>query len=116
MGLNNKKEKLPGESVISREPFPNSEKIYVKGKVNDIKVAMREITTDDKISNENDYKLTVYDTSGPYTDPDIEIDVHKGLNPLRKEWIEKRNDTEPLDGFTSDYTNERLRAFPPGTT
>ena len=52
--------------------------------------------------------LRVYDTSGPYTDPDIEIDLNKGLPAYRKQWIEERNDTIQLENFSSDFTRERL--------
>lgn len=84
-----KKEKTPNQSVISREPFPNSKKIYVSGKIHDITVAMREISlgdTHDKFNGttEKNDPITVYDTSGPYTDPNIDIDVEKGLPQLRK--------------------------------
>ncbi len=108
MATIDKKEKIPTTSVISTSPFPNSKKVYVSGKIYDLKIAMREIATDDKIAGNNDYKLTVYDTSGPYTDPNIEIDVHRGLNPLRKEWIQKRGDTRVLKEFSSKYSKERL--------
>jgi len=98
-----KKERIPGSSSVTRDPFPNSRKIYVKGKLHDVKVAMREIKMD---SGENDL-LTVYDTSGPYTDPDIKIDVNSGLPPLREKWIKERNDVETLAGYSSSYTREQ---------
>lgn len=83
------------ESKISREPFPNSRKIYVSGKLYNIKVAMREIEFSNPSANPDQKdNLTVYDTSGPYTDPEIEINVLEGLKPLRKEWITGRNDVE----------------------
>ncbi len=91
------------EQNITRTPFPNSSKIYVPGTIHDIKVAMREI----KLTNK-DLPVTVYDTSGPFTDPNIEIDIHKGIEPIRKSWIEKRNDIEQLSTFSSEFTNERL--------
>ncbi|MBA3648747.1 MAG: phosphomethylpyrimidine synthase ThiC [Chitinophagales bacterium] len=106
--------KLPTSETISRAPFPGSKKLFVKGKLHDIKVAMREIETDDvaEIKNGTDtkerMKVTVYDTSGPYTDPEADIDVYKGLQPLRKDWILNRNDTEELRSFSSDYANYRL--------
>ena len=70
------------EEQISRTPFPNSKKIYINGEIHPIKVAMREvILSDTKLSNggiEKNPPVTVYDTSGPYTDPNIEIDIRKG--------------------------------------
>lgn len=109
-----RKESLPTENSITRAPFPASKKIYVDGKIHDIKVAMREIELDDSpamfgkgktIPNQS---VTVYDTSGPYTDMDIEIDVRKGLPKLRDEWIRSRGDVEELEEITSDFGKERL--------
>lgn len=108
-----RKDKTPGAEVISRAPFPKSRKIYVSGKLHDIKVPMREIglhdtrdqTTGDMIKNDS---VTIYDTSGPYTDPNVDIDVNKGLPQLRKDWIQGRGDVEELSGITSDYGNQRL--------
>ena len=79
MSSSRKKEKIPAGSVITRDPFPKSKKVYVDGKIHDIKVAMREVETDDLLSDAPDadrFKITLYDTSGPYTDPDFDIDVH----------------------------------------
>lgn len=109
-----KKERIPTQDILSRTPFPGSRKIYVKGQQHDIKVAMREISLEDTPSTFSDGKgdlnepVTVYDTSGPYTDPNVEIDVKKGLPRLREQWIMDRGDVEQLDGFTSSYSNERL--------
>ena len=111
-----KKESLPTEHSITREPFPASRKIYVQGSRPDIKVAMREIElsespaqfTSGSFSKESNPPITVYDTSGPYTDPHVEIDVRKGLPKLRESWIAERGDTEVLPGITSDYGKERL--------
>jgi len=106
------KDRIPNQDVISRDPFPASKKIYVKGKVHDIEVAMREITLDDtehKLTGEvspND-PVTVYDTSGPYTDPNIDIDVKKGLKRLRAKWITDRGDVEQLTQISSKYGNMR---------
>ncbi|MFQ5334607.1 MAG: phosphomethylpyrimidine synthase ThiC [Flavobacteriales bacterium] len=80
------KEKLTDS--ITREPFPASEKIFVEGKLHPIRVAMREISTEDGL------KTAVYDTSGPYTDPTADIHVRKGLPALRAPWIEERKDSE----------------------
>ncbi len=73
---------------ITREPFPNSKKIYIKGRIHNISVAMREIVSE--TSDSREHHLTVYDTSGAYTDPDIAIDIQKGLPKLRKEWVTPR--------------------------
>ena len=79
--------------LITREPFPASQKIYVEGEIHkDIRVPMREITLSDES------KLRVYDTSGVYTDPSVEIDVGQGITPIRKEWILARGDVEEYEG------------------
>jgi phosphomethylpyrimidine synthase len=97
---------------ITRSPFPNSKKIYVEGKIHPIHVAMREIElSPTKLSNgtlEHNPPVTVYDTSGPYTDENSEINIEKGLPRIREQWILDRNDVEILDGITSEYGKERL--------
>lgn len=97
-----KKESQPRqERIISREPLPNSRKIYVQGSRPDIQVAMREIEQEDTQTSEGNIPnpaLTVYDTSGPYTDPDQEIDIYKGLPRIRENWIRERNDFQTLEG------------------
>ena len=90
--------------------FPGSRKIYVEGSRPDIRVPMREITLSDTHVGDGVEKnppVTVYDTSGPYTDPDCDIDIRKGLPPLREAWIEERSDTELLDGLSSEYGRRR---------
>ena len=111
MSSSEKKEKIPTESVITRDPFPNSKKIYVDGKIHDIKVAMREVETDDLLSDApgaEKFSITLYDTSGPYTDPEADIDVHKGLPPLREKWIREREDILELPDFSSEFARKRL--------
>ncbi|MDX5346674.1 MAG: phosphomethylpyrimidine synthase ThiC, partial [Hymenobacteraceae bacterium] len=110
-----RKDKTPGEGAITRTPFPGSRKIYVDGKLHNIKVAMREIQLEDTVNKflgvenrEENPAVTVYDTSGPYTDPNIEIDVKKGLPRLREEWILNRGDVEELTEISSDYGKMRL--------
>ncbi|AZA87837.1 phosphomethylpyrimidine synthase ThiC [Chryseobacterium shandongense] len=97
---------------ITRSPFPNSKKIYVEGKIHPINVAMREIElSPTKLSNgklEHNPPVTVYDTSGPYTDENSEINIEKGLPRIREQWILDRNDVEILDGITSEYGKNRL--------
>ena len=105
-----KVEKIPQSSVITRDPFPKSKKKYIQGQIHDISVAMREIELHDSDpmfaangKGSKNLSITVYDTSGPYTDPGVDIDVTKGLDPLRERWIEGRGDTEVLSDFSSEY-------------
>ncbi|MGK8205606.1 phosphomethylpyrimidine synthase ThiC [Burkholderia cenocepacia] len=91
-------------------PLPNSRKIYVTGSQPDIRVPMREITQADTptgFGGEKNPPVYVYDTSGPYTDPDAKIDIRAGLPALRQRWIEARGDTETLPGLSSQYGRER---------
>jgi phosphomethylpyrimidine synthase len=90
--------------------FPRSQKIHVTGSRDDIRVPMREITLDDTpamFGVEKNEPVTVYDSSGPYTDPNVRIDLREGLPEVRTPWIEERNDTEILGELTSDYGRER---------
>ncbi|MEI6947602.1 phosphomethylpyrimidine synthase ThiC [Paraflavisolibacter sp. H34] len=108
-----KKDKTPGEGIISRAPFAGSQKIYVPGRLHNICVAMREISlqeTHDKFNGtrEQNPPVTVYDTSGPYTDPAVDIDVRQGLPRLREQWIRERGDVEELPAITSEYGQGRL--------
>lgn len=100
------------DNEISRTPFTGSQKIYVDGKLHPIKVAMREINLHDtKLSNgeiERNPVVTIYDTSGPYTDQNIDIDIRKGLPRIREQWILDRNDVEELKEISSDYGQQRL--------
>ncbi|WP_267404604.1 MULTISPECIES: phosphomethylpyrimidine synthase ThiC [unclassified Chryseobacterium] len=97
---------------ITRSSFPNSKKIYVEGKIYPISVAMREIQlSPTKLFNgslEHNPPVTVYDTSGAYTDENSEINIEKGLPRIREQWILDRNDVEILDGITSEYGKARL--------
>ncbi|WP_194715890.1 phosphomethylpyrimidine synthase ThiC, partial [Noviherbaspirillum soli] len=93
------------------QPLPNSRKVYVEGSRPDIRVPMREISQSDTPASfgaEPNPPVYVYDTSGPYTDPDAQIDIRSGLAPLRAAWIAERGDTEELAGPTSQYGIERL--------
>ncbi|WP_337178263.1 phosphomethylpyrimidine synthase ThiC [Hydrogenophaga borbori] len=78
--------------TLTREPFPASTKVFVPGAQAGVQVPMREIALT------NGERVTVYDTSGPYTDPTVSIDVRKGLAPVRSAWIEARGDTEAYSG------------------
>lgn len=93
------------------EQFPASEKIYVEGSRPDIRVPMRKITLSETTASfgaEVNEPVTVYDTSGPWTDPDVIVDVRHGLPALRTPWIEERGDTVQLDGVSSEYGEARL--------
>jgi phosphomethylpyrimidine synthase len=93
------------------QPFPRSRKVYIEGSRPDIRVPMREISQSDTpagMGAETNPPLFVYDTSGPYTDPTVMIDIRTGLKPLREAWIDERNDTERLGGPTSVYGQVRL--------
>ena len=95
----------------SIQPFPRSQKIYVQGSRPDIRVPMREISLDvtpTDFGGEINAPVLVYDTSGPYTDPSVTIDVRKGLADVRSAWIDDRGDTELLDGLTSQFGQQRL--------
>jgi len=110
VGTRTKVERIPESGVITRDQFPKSKKKYVNGEIHNIRVAMREIGLEDSSpmfrqngGGSNNLSVTVYDTSGPYTDPDIEIDVTRGLAPLREKWISERGDTLELGEFSSEY-------------
>lgn len=89
------------EKIEFRKRFPNSRKVYVKGSREDIKVPFREITLSDTVTDYMTMKnepVRVYDTSGPYTDNQAVIDIHKGIKRQREKWIEERGDTERYEG------------------
>jgi phosphomethylpyrimidine synthase len=88
------------------QPFPGSRKIYVQGSRDDLRVGMREIQQADTTTSsgvESNPPITVYDTSGPYTDPEARIDLLQGLADVRGRWIDERNDTEWLSGPSSEF-------------
>ncbi len=90
--------------------LPNSRKVYVEGSRPDIRVPMREISQSDTpagMGAEKNPPIYVYDTSGPYTDPAVKIDIRSGLASLREKWIVERNDTELLPNLTSAYGRTR---------
>ena len=99
-------------SSVKIDSYPASEKIYVQGSRHDIQVPMRKITLSDTPVHfgtvEKNGPLYVYDTSGVYTDPNVEIDLKKGLSAIRSAWIAERNDTEELSGPSSDFGRQRL--------
>ena len=100
---------------ITRAPFPGSAKIYIQGSRPDVRVPFREVTLTDTLVAEGEHTrkeanpaLRLYDASGVYTDPSVQIDITRGLAPLRGAWINEREDTEALPGISSAYGLERL--------
>ena len=99
------------QQTISTGAISGSKKIYVDGKIHNIKVAMREIIlsptkmSDGKI--EHNVPVTVYDTGGAFTDDSLTIDIKKGLPRIREQWILDRNDVEQLDSVSSDFGKDR---------
>jgi len=94
--------------------YPASEKVFIPGKIHSIKVAMRRIKQFDTIEIENGQRkvtpnpsITIYDTSGPFSDPTVTIDLKKGLPRLRESWIKERADVEQLPEITSEYGRKR---------
>ncbi|MBI3355685.1 MAG: phosphomethylpyrimidine synthase ThiC [Nitrospirae bacterium] len=111
-----KKEHGVPSSPLTTTPFPASQKVYVDGIQSGVRVPMREISlTPTKATNGSgsaiNQSVTVYDTSGPYTDPLVTIDVRTGLAPLRRPWVVNRQDVEELPEVTSTYC--RMRAADP---
>ncbi len=99
-------------SSLSTTPFPASRKVYVTGTGPGVRVPMREISlTPTKPMNGGaptpNEPIVVYDTSGPYTDPSVTIDVRAGLPPLRRPWVLDRQDVEDLPSVTSSYGRQR---------
>ena len=103
-------------SNIDVSSYPNSEKIYVSGELfPQIKVGMRRINLYPTVKIENGKRVeypnapvTVYDTSGVYTDPNVKLDIKKGVPRIRQQWIEDRKDTVELPSITSKYGRARL--------
>jgi len=94
------------------QPFPASRKIHVRGSRPDLRVPMREISqqpTRSALGLEQNPPITVYDTSGAYTDPALQIDLRRGLPDLRAAWIDERGDSERLSGPSSGYGQRRQR-------
>jgi len=92
--------------------LPASKKVYIEGSRPDIQVPMREISLTDTptgLGGEHNPPVMVYDTSGVYTDPNVQINLDKGLPSVRQNWIEERNDTDVLSGLTSTFGQERLK-------
>ena len=112
--LKNNTDEFKGEEAkldpLALKSFANSKKVYIQGSSSNINVPFREITISDTPSQfgaEKNAPVLVYDTSGPYTDPNYSIDIRNGLPELRKNWIDARNDTLNLDGPTSVFGQKR---------
>jgi len=100
----------PPASSAGVQPFPSSRKIYSSGSRVGLRVPMREILLADThvaTGVESNHPVTVYDSSGPYTDPDVVIDLRRGLLPLREDWVVERGDTERLPAVSSEYGRKR---------
>ena len=129
-GIAIESERLSGSAT---QPLPASDKIYVTGRLHpDIRVPMREISVSPTPSpiaagaqakTTPNLPVTVYDTSGPYTDPQAVIDLRKGLKPVRLEWIKARGDVEQCagrpvtardDGYLSGDRTSEVERFPQG--
>ncbi|MFB3906754.1 MAG: phosphomethylpyrimidine synthase ThiC [Acidobacteriota bacterium] len=108
MSKKTSKERIPSPGQITSTPLPGSAKTYIVGSRPDVKVPARQIalssngTNGDKVPT-----ITVYDTSGPYTDPAANVDIHAGLPAIRQPWISERGDTETASASASLYTARR---------
>ncbi len=104
----------PTGDAITTTPFPASQKVYVTGRAAGVRVPMREVslTPTQALNNGTptpNAPVTVYDTSGPYTDPAVAIDIRAGLAPLRRQWILERGDVTELSDLTSEFGRVRAR-------
>lgn len=101
------------DQKITTNPFPNSRKVFIPGNIHPIQVAMREITlSPTKLSNggfEINPPITIYDTSGPYTDETSDIDIRNGIDRIRDQWILDREDVDVLEEISSSYGLQRLK-------
>ncbi len=99
---------------IDVNSYPGSEKVYMPGKIHDIKVGMRQVNLTPTVKIDNGERqqtdnapVMVYDTSGVYTDPSVKIDINQGIPRIREEWTAKRDDLEQLPAITSEYGRMR---------
>ncbi|MCP1438694.1 phosphomethylpyrimidine synthase [Erwinia persicina] len=103
-------------AALQGTAFPNSRRIYLTGSRADLRVPMREIQLSPTLTGggkdnpqfEENEPVPVYDTAGPYGDPDAAIDVRAGIARLRESWIAERADTQPIEQLSSVYTQQRL--------
>ncbi|SEA16711.1 hydroxymethylpyrimidine synthase [Arachidicoccus rhizosphaerae] len=104
-------------SGVSTGPVSGSRKVYVKGSLHDIKVPMRAIAQSDTRTSQGDLHknepVIIYDSSGPYTDLDVEIDIYQGLKRIRESWLNKNPDIENLSASSAEYS--KVRALKSGT-
>jgi len=110
------RDKIAQLSTDVEQPFPNSHKVYVQGSRKDLRVGMREVhcsASPGTFGGGLNPPVTIYDTSGPYSDPDIQVNLMQGLPPVRAAWIEQRNDTLLLAQPSSEYG--RMRQSDPRT-
>ncbi len=99
------------KSTVDMTSYPSSEKVYITGSRPDIRVPMRKVSlseTPNSFGAEQNPPVYLYDTSGPFTDPAVTIDLKSGLAPVRSDWISERGDTDQLDGLSSNYGQQRL--------
>src|SRR3954467_13891600 len=97
---------------VATQPFPASKKTYIEGSRPDIRVPVREISlepTTGRYGNEENGPVQVYDTSGPYKDPDVNTDIKQGLPLLRRKWIIERGDVEEYEGRDIEPRDNGLR-------
>ncbi|MBV8695793.1 MAG: phosphomethylpyrimidine synthase ThiC [Ktedonobacteraceae bacterium] len=100
----------------SLPPFPSSRKVYLVGSRPDLRVPVREIIltpTTGRFGNTDNAPLRVYDTSGPYTDPEMRTDIRQGLAPLRKTWVLERGDVEEYVGHDIQPRDDGLKVHSP---
>ena len=98
--------------ALTTQPLPASRKVYIQGKLKNIRVPMREIAlshtpTDENGDSKSTRNFVVYDTSGPYTDKKVTVDIRKGLSPIRHTWIKERGDVDQLLNFTSKFSRDK---------
>ena len=112
--MKNEKTKITLDAIdLSYSPFQGSQKIYQSGKLfPDIRVPKRQISLTDSLAHDGtkipNLPITVYDTTGPYTDTNQSCDVHSGLKPVRHQWIQNRADTQELTELSSAFGQSRL--------
>ena len=110
MKTSDQNDKGVGPSTLTTTPFPASRKIYIEGRHTGVRVPMREIALTASSSEGSESKertFLVYDTSGPYTDPEAQIDIRKGLPSVRTSWLSARGDVEVLGDVASEVRRQR---------
>ena len=102
------------ENNIIKDSYPSSEKVYINGELHPIRVGMRKINLTDTVRIIDGKRIVthnapvyVYDTSGAFTDPDVEVNIEKGLQRIREQWILQRGDVEQIPDITSEYGQAR---------